>query len=140
MTMSEQATVTVVVSKDEDGFFIDECLLEDNLRELLDEVGQPEPYVVDAGIGPYEYWGCRGWDSDVCVDEVTGEPVEVKLGFQFKGVDPTDQERAVGEVLDLCNPTVHDSHSAEGAGDYDVKWEGELNRETRIVIYKVSQA
>ena len=22
-----------------------------------------EPYFVDGGIGEYEYWGCKGWDT-----------------------------------------------------------------------------
>jgi hypothetical protein len=137
--MSNQPTVTVVVSKDEDGFFIAEDILEENIKELLDEVGEPEPYIVDSGIGAYEYWGIRGYHTDVGVDEVTGESVNVRLEFKFEGIEPNEQDDAVEQVLDLCNPTVHDSHSKSGF-DYDVRWEGELNRVTRVVTYTVEQA
>jgi hypothetical protein len=134
--------VEVLVSKDEDeGFiYIDDDDLGDQLRELVESDGNPSPYVVDSGIGPYEYWGFRGYDSNIDVEEVETEEVSVQLFFTFDDSVPEEERKgAVQDALDLCDPVLTTYHTAEAKRseiEYTVRWYGDVCKESRTVTYR----
>ena len=66
----------LVVALDENGWSADQ--VQEDVSEILFDC-EATISVTDVGIGPYEFWGSRGCDSRLEVDEVTGDDVVVPV-------------------------------------------------------------
>lgn len=110
----------VVVEFDDDGW--NEDKLYDDLMDILHDA-DVDIRVADMGIGHYEYWGSREYDSQIGIEEVDADPVEIQLTFE--GLNPVAE--VMGELRDrlLQNlPTIPDRRT-EGS-DHGDSYEAEF--------------
>lgn len=111
----------LVVALDENGWSADQ--VQEDVSEILFDC-EATISVTDVGIGPYEFWGSRGCDSRLEVDEVTGDDVVVPVVFESSGISAEEEETLKQEFF-ASRVCVVQSRSEEVQGidwDVDIKW------------------
>lgn len=111
----------LVVVLDKDGWSADQ--VQEDVSEILCDC-EATISVIDVGIGPYEFWGSRGVDSRLGVDEVTGDDVVVPVVFESSGIS-AEEEEALKQEFFASRVCVVQSRSEEVRGidwDVDIKW------------------
>lgn len=101
----------------------DEDALADELRDAVFSDIDVEMSIVDQGIGAYEYWGSKGYDSSMGVDEVLGPDVAVTFSFAPAAGEAMTPEQVAEQSADIMSnlPVVFESRKQDGFEE-DIAW------------------
>jgi hypothetical protein len=112
----------------------DDDALVDEMRDVIFSDLEVNVRVVDQGIGQYEYWGSRGQDSSIGIEEVLGPDVTVTFSFSpAAGEQMAPEQMAELSAEFMANlPPVFEMREQDGLEAY-VAWRpGKVDGNTAV--------